>query len=112
MGYSVRGLYKDRLEAAVPLRTSILPRAVACSVYNLPANERRGVFRASGGRADVYSLPAAGRSAVRDYHRFSLESDHRGRTVSIIDDREKTFLGIWVLRSKAGDIDALVKMTG
>ena len=46
VGYPVRALYKDLLEAAVPLRSAILPRAGAGAVYHLPADERRGVFRA------------------------------------------------------------------
>ncbi len=77
MGYPVRGLYKDRLELAVPLRSSILPGAGAGAVYHLLADERRGVFRASAGGADVRSLPAAGKSALRDNHRFDRKGDNR-----------------------------------
>ena len=81
VGYPVRAFYRDRLEATVPLRSSILPRAGAGAVHNLPADEWRGVFRASAGRADVRSLPAAGKSAVRDSHRFGSNGDNREEAV-------------------------------
>ena len=56
VGYPVRAVYKERLEAAVPLRSAILPRSGAGAVSDLPADERRGVFRASaGGRCSWFT---------------------------------------------------------
>src|SRR5207253_1061478 len=57
----------------------------AGAVYYLPADERRGVFRASAGRAKVHALPAAGKSALRDHHRFGRKGDNREEAVSILD---------------------------
>ena len=55
--------------------------AVVGSVSDLPAPGRRGVLRASPG-ADVHALPAAGKSALRDNHRFGCQGDHREASVS------------------------------
>ena len=75
-GHPLRALYKGRLEAAVPLRSSLLPRSGACVIPNLPADGGQGVFRASAGRADVHSLPAAGKPAVRDNRGFGRKGDN------------------------------------
>jgi len=72
------------MDAALPLRSSILPRAAAGVVFNLPTDERRRVFRTSAGRADIHSLPAAGKSAVRNNHRFGRKGDNRGEAVSLL----------------------------
>jgi len=84
VGYPLRALYKDCLDAALPLRSSILPRAAAGVVFNLPTDERRRVFRTSAGRADIHSLPAAGKSAVRNNHRFGRKGDNRDEAVSLL----------------------------
>src|SRR6266404_588539 len=65
MGHPVRTVYKDGLEAAVPRRLSICPGPADSTVSVLFADGRRGVFRVEQG-ADVYSLSAAGKSALRD----------------------------------------------
>jgi len=67
---------KGCLGAAVPLRSAVLSRAGAGPVYHLPADERRGLVRASARRADVHGLPAAGQSAVRNSHRPCRKGDH------------------------------------
>ena len=77
VGYTVRALNKDRLESPIPLRSAILPRAGAGAVYHLLADGRRRLFRASTGRSEVCSLPAAGKSALWDNHRFDRKGDHR-----------------------------------
>src|SRR6266404_599655 len=48
----------------------------------------RGVLRTSPG-ADVHALPAAGKSALRDNHRFGCQGDHRDASVSVRDESEK-----------------------
>jgi hypothetical protein len=83
VGYSVRASHKGCLEAAVPLRSSLFPRAGAGVVHDLPADERRGVFRASAG-AEVHALPAAGKSAVRDNHRSGRKGDYWEEAVSTV----------------------------
>jgi hypothetical protein len=52
-------------------------------VHDLPADERRGVFRASAG-AEVHALPAAGKSAVRDNHRSGRKGDYWEEAVSTV----------------------------
>jgi len=76
------GLGLSATFGAVPLRFFLLPRAGAGAVYNLPADERRGVFRASAGRADVHALSAAGKYAVRNNHCFDRQGDNREKAVS------------------------------
>src|SRR5258706_7811095 len=76
MGPTVRAVYKDRLESAVPRRISICPCSAARTVLVLFADERRGIFRVAPG-ADVYSLSSAGKSALRDSHRLGRRGHHR-----------------------------------
>src|SRR6266566_1554248 len=83
VGYPVRPVYSNRLESPVPLRCSILPRSGAGAVFDLSADGRRGVFRASAGRANVHALPAAGKSAVRDSHRLGRQGHHRNEALGI-----------------------------
>ena len=89
LGYPVRALYQDRLEPALPVRSSIFPRTGAGAVFNLPADGRCRIFRASAGRANVHSLPGAGKSALRDNHRFGRQGDNRKGTVNILDEIKK-----------------------
>ena len=89
VGYPVRFFYQDRVELAIPFRSSILPRASASAVYNLFADERRRVFRAYARRADVHSLPAAGKSALRDNHGLGRKGDNREEAVSMPEERKK-----------------------
>src|SRR6266404_871770 len=70
MGHPIRSLYKDRLEPALPLWCPLLPRSNPGDVSVLPTDERRGVFRTQAGRANVPALRGAGKSALRDSHRF------------------------------------------
>src|SRR5262249_39185226 len=82
VGYPLLALVRCRLGAPVPFRLSLLSLARAGAVSDFPADERRGVFRASAGRAEVHRLPAADQSAVRDHHRFGRKADHWGDAVS------------------------------
>ena len=106
MGYPVRALYKDRLEAALPLRSSILPRAGAGVVFILPAHERRGVFRTPAGRADVHGLLVARKPAVRDNHRFGRKGDNKEEAVSILSIGEKTSVSLTNMLPLALDLKA------
>ena len=63
-----------RLESAVPRRLPICPCSATRTVLVLFADERRGIFRVAPG-ADFYSLSSAGKSALRDSHRFGRKSD-------------------------------------
>ena len=60
-----------------------LAPVLALYIIFLPMSGR-GVFRASAGRADVRSLPAAGKSAVRDNHRFGRKGDNREEAVGLL----------------------------
>src|SRR5438552_14453188 len=84
MGHPVRAVSKNRLESALPRRLSICPGSATRAVLVLFADERRGIFRFEPG-ADVYSLSPAGKSALRDSHRFGRKSDHRQASVSVPD---------------------------
>src|SRR3989442_9777483 len=81
MGHPVRAVDKDCLESAVPRRLSICPCSATRTVFVLFADERRGIFRVAPG-ADVYSLSSAGKSALRDSHRFGRKSDNRQEAIS------------------------------
>src|SRR5437762_14304586 len=80
MGHPVRTIYKDCLEAAVPRRLFICPCSATRTVLVLFADERRGIFRVAPG-ADVYTLSAAGKSALRDSQRLGRKSDNRQASV-------------------------------
>src|SRR5262245_2048823 len=82
VGYPVRAVHKGRLDAALPFWSSVFPRAGAGALSDLPADWRRGVFRASGRWAEVHTLLAAGKSALRDNHRLGRKVDYRQQAVS------------------------------
>ena len=103
MGHSIRSLYKDRLEPALPLWYPLLPRSNPGDVSVLPADERRGVFRTEAGRADVHGLLVARKRAVRDNHYFGRKGDNREEAVSILDERDR-LLAIQILGPRAGDL--------
>src|SRR5947207_4402576 len=88
MGHPVRAVYKDRLESALSGRLFICPCSATRTVLVLFADERRGIFRVEPG-ADVYTLSAAGKSALRDSCRFGCQGDHRDAFVSLRDKSEK-----------------------
>ena len=54
---------------------------LARTVLVLLADERCGIFRVAPG-ADVYSLSSAGKSALRDSHRFGRKGDNRQASLS------------------------------
>src|SRR5438445_2859416 len=60
VGDPVRALDRCRLDAPVPFRPSLLPRARAGAVSDFPADERRGAFRGWAGRSARAGSPAAG----------------------------------------------------
>ena len=43
-----------------------------------------GYFGLQAGRADVHGLPAGGKSAVRDNHRFGCKGAHRGGAIRVL----------------------------
>src|SRR5258707_15335100 len=97
MGHPVRAVDKDRLESAVPRRLSICPCSATRTVLVLFADERRGVLRIEQG-ADVYSLSSAGKSALRDSHRFGRKSDNRQASVNVPNEGEpRILLSIYVI---------------
>src|SRR6185369_12687851 len=83
VGDPIRALFGNRLGSPVPLRFSLLPRSDGGLVFILSADERRGVFRASAGRAKVHALPAAGKSAIRDSHRVGRAGHYRNEALAI-----------------------------
>lgn len=62
-----------------------------------------GYFGLQRGGADVRSLPAAGKSSLRDNHCFGCEGDNRKEAVSILDERESP-LAIQILDQGAGRV--------